>query len=254
MSGVAALDVRDLSIAYDGRTVLDKVSLQVNKGELFGLIGLNGVGKTSMIKAALDLRTQDGGVIMIDGLPSDMTEARKDLAFLPERFDPPLFMTGLEFIRFSARLYGNTVKDEDARQLATELDLDPSYLSKRANTYSKGMRQKLGLIATFLSGCSIVVLDEPMSGLDPKARVLVKDLLSRFHKEGRTIFLSSHILSDLDELCDRIAVLHARHFQFVGKPEDLRKETKEANLERAFLNLINTTDTSQPEALKANVK
>jgi ABC-2 type transport system ATP-binding protein len=236
--GKAVISAQKVLVGYEGRVVLDHVSLDVNKGELFGLIGLNGVGKTSLIKVMLNLRVAQGGQVFLNDNDCLTTKARQDVAYLPERFDPPLFMTGHEFIRFSAGLYGRTVKKEEAIRYAEMLDLSPDYLRRRANTYSKGMRQKLGLIATVLSGCQLLILDEPMSGLDPQARVRVKDLLMACHREGRTIFLSSHILADLDELCDRITVLHAKEFRYLGTPAGLRQEMGEPNLERAFLKLI----------------
>ncbi len=229
---------QDVCLSYGARNVLDAISLTVGEGELFGLIGLNGVGKTSFIKIMLDLRAADSGTIAINGIDSSQTEARRNVAYLPERFDPPLFMTGYDFISFVAQMQGGTVAKADADAYAERLQLCPDALKSRANTYSKGMRQKLGLIATILSGAQFLVLDEPMSGLDPLARVLVKDMLAACHREGRTIFLSSHILADLDELCDRVGVLHDRHFQYVGPPADLRTITGEKQLERAFLSLI----------------
>lgn len=236
--GQEVIAVDNILLGYDGRIVLDHVSLSVKRGELFGLIGLNGVGKTSLIKIMLNLRAAHDGAIALHGVDSRNTDARQDVAYLPERFDPPLFMTGHEFISFSARLYGRKVSKETAVEYAEMLGLRADYLKRRANTYSKGMRQKLGLIATVLSGCNILILDEPMSGLDPLARVMVKDLLVKCHAEGRTIFLSSHILADLDELCDRIAVLHDTKFRFIGTPAGLREKNSEKSLERAFLKQI----------------
>lgn len=234
----AVMVAQDVCLSYGTRNVLDHLNLEVGEGELFGLIGLNGVGKTSFIKIMLDLRTADSGTISINGMDSSRTEARRNVAYLPERFDPPLFMTGYDFIDFVAQMQGQRVTRAAADNMAAQLQLRPDALTSRANTYSKGMRQKLGLMATILSGAPFLVLDEPMSGLDPLARVLVKDLLAACHREGRTIFLSSHILADLDELCDRVGVLHDRHFQYVGSPADLRTLTGEKQLERAFLSLI----------------
>ncbi len=234
---------RDVTLRYGTHPVLDNVSLEVREGELFGLIGLNGVGKTSFLKIMLDLRMADSGTITINGVPSTNRIARRDVAYLPERFDPPLFMTGNDFIRFVAQMQGRDVNRTQAEDYAERLQLRPDALRARANTYSKGMRQKLGLIATILSGAPFLVLDEPMSGLDPLARVLVKDMLAGCHRDGRTVFLSSHILADLDELCDRVAVLHDRQFQYIGTPAALRSQEQEKHLERAFLSLIQNTTT-----------
>jgi len=105
-------------------------------------------------------------------------------------------------------------------------------------TFSKGMRQKLGLLGTLLTGCPLLILDEPMSGLDPRARAFVKDMLRDVKAQGRTVFLSSHILSDMQELCDRVVVLHDTKFQFEGPPQGLLQVGQSDNIERAFLNVI----------------
>ena len=122
--------------------------------------------------------------------------------------------------------------------MADGMGLKTSFLCKRAQTYSKGMRQKLGLMTTLLTGCPLLVLDEPMSGLDPLARAQVKELLAKAKTEGRTIFICSHIMSDLEELCARIAVMHEGRIVFIGKPAELLAQTGQSHLERAFLSLV----------------
>ena len=122
--------------------------------------------------------------------------------------------------------------------------LDADVLKRRVQTYSKGMRQKLGLLGTTLTGCSLLILDEPMSGLDPMARSHVKDMLAEAQTKERTIFLSSHILADMDEICDRVAVLHNNTIMFVGTPSELKKKTMSKNLERAFLHFIEKKDAA----------
>lgn len=235
----SALSVQNLIASYDGkRNVLDSVSLEVRAGETFGLIGLNGEGKTTMIKTILGLRQAVSGNIAIMGRPNTELAARADLAYLPERFDPPWFLVGDEFVRFSAKLYGRAAAQADIIDMAQCLGLDPAALPRSVNTYSKGMRQKLGLIATVATGCNILILDEPMSGLDPRARVQVKDLIMRERARGKTIFLSSHILSDLDEMCDRVAILHQGKIRYDGPPAGARDRAGEATLEKAFLTII----------------
>jgi ABC-2 type transport system ATP-binding protein len=235
----SALVIQNLVASYDGkRNVLDDVSIDVRRGEAFGLIGLNGEGKTTMIKTILGLRRAVSGKIAIMGHPNTDQMARVDVSYLPERFDPPWFLVGDEFIRFSAKLYGRTVADPDIVDMAQCLGLDPAALPRSVNTYSKGMRQKLGLIATVATGCNVLILDEPMSGLDPRARVQVKDLILRERAKGKTIFLSSHILSDLDEMCDRVAILHQGKIRYDGPPVGARDQTGAQTLEKAFLTII----------------
>ncbi len=234
----AAILIRDVAISYDKTPAVYDINLEVKSGELFGLIGLNGAGKTTMIKALLNLRNADKGQMQIFGKPQDAPESKKRLAFLPERFEPSWFLSGQEFLDFSARLYGVKVSDEECRAVAERLALDPAALKRRVQTYSKGMRQKLGLMATVMTGCDLLILDEPMSGLDPIARALVKNYLLEAKGRGCTIFLSSHILADMEEICDRVAVLYDKTIRFTGTPAQFRELTSSPNLERAFLHFI----------------
>ena len=239
MAETPTLNIDSVSVSYDGASdVIENISLKTQSGEFFGLIGLNGAGKTTLIKSILGLRTQREGDILIFGKPCTDKQSKQNLAYLPERFDPPWFLTGLEFLRFSLKLYNQKADDELFYEYAEKLALDKSALKRRVQTYSKGMRQKLGLLGTVLTNCKLLILDEPMSGLDPRARTLVKDMLMNLKSEGRTIFLSSHILADMDEICDNVAVLYDGRIKFTGKPAELKKQTKCENLERAFLHFI----------------
>ena len=163
---------------------------------------------------------------------------KKQFAYLPERFNPPAFLKGMEFLRFSLKLYNKTMTNQEFRAQAEKLALNPDVLNKSVNTYSKGMRQKLGLLATVLTGCSLMILDEPMSGLDPRARACVKDMLRDAKTQGRTIFLSSHILADMAEICDHVAVLHNKTIQYDGTPKGLMEKSGVKDLETAFLKII----------------
>lgn len=233
-----ALIIQDINVSYGKRLVLDRLNMQVAAGEMFGLMGLNGVGKTTMIKSILGLRDPDAGNILIFGADRLSMASKRQLAYLPERFDPPWFLSGLEFIKFSLSLYKTPFTEAVAHEAAERLALDPAVLKNRVQTYSKGMRQKLGLLATILTGCPLLILDEPMSGLDPRARALVKDMLRDVKAQGRTVFLSSHILSDMQELCDRVIVLHDTKFRYEGTPQGLLQYGQSDNIERAFLNVI----------------
>lgn len=233
-----ALDIKDLSVSFGGTAVLDQVSLEIGRGETFGLMGLNGAGKTTMIKCILGLREPDSGTITMDGLARDSAESKSRMAYLPEKFEPPWFLTGIEFVRFCLSLYGKTMTDSEILAATESLSLDPRALKRRMNTYSKGMRQKLGILGTLLTGCSLLILDEPMSGLDPRARALVKKMITDMKHQDRTIFLSSHILADMDEICDRVAVLHNSKIRFIGTPQEMKRQTGAQNLEQAFLECI----------------
>lgn len=234
-----ALEISGLTAGYGKRVVLDNVSMTVPAGQMYGLIGLNGVGKTTMIKTVLSLKSEMAGTIKVFGFERSSKDAKVKMAYLPERFDPPWFLKGGEFISFSASLYKRSVTQEAMHDACVKLALDPAVLGNKVQTYSKGMRQKLGLIATVLTGTDLLILDEPMSGLDPQARALVRNLLKSVKAEGRTVIMSSHILSDMDELCDAVSVTHGGKIPFTGTPAQLRQQMGGTHsLETAFLNLI----------------
>lgn len=235
---MSVLEINNVSAGYDKKNVIHDINLDVQRGEFFGLIGLNGAGKTTLIKSILGLKRQSAGEIKLFGQSNTSREGKKHMAFLPERFDPPWFLSGMEFLKFSASLYNAPLKEEAVYEAADKLALDKAALKRKVQSYSKGMRQKLGLMGTILTGCDLFILDEPMSGLDPLARTLVKDMLLGAKAEGKTIFLSSHILADLDEICDRVSVLHNGIIQYTGTPKGLKESTKGENLERSFLHFI----------------
>lgn len=233
-----AILIDGVAADYGHGRVIENISFDVKAGETFGLIGLNGAGKTTLIKIILGLMESAAGKVEIFGRRTDDAEAKSRIAYLPEKFEPPPFLSGLEFVKFSLDLYGRPYSEQAVLEAADRVALVRHALPRRVNTYSKGMRQKTGLMGTWLTECPLLILDEPMSGLDPRARVLVKDEIIRCRDRGMTVFLSSHILSDMDELCDRVAVLHDGAIQFTGTPAGLREQTGQEYLERAFLKLI----------------
>lgn len=238
MSSPDALSVSGVDAGYARAAVIRDIALNVRPGETYGLIGLNGAGKTTLLKTILGLKDAMKGNILVFGHVAGTAEAQKQLAYLPERFDPAWFLNAYEFIDFTLSLYRRKTTKAEVNAMAEKLGLNLAFLPKKAQTYSKGMRQKLGLMTTFLTNCPLLILDEPMSGLDPLARAQVKDLLAEARAQGRTTFLSSHILSDMEEVCDRVAILHAGKICFIGKPAELLTQTGLPQLERAFLSLI----------------
>lgn len=234
------LKIENLNKSFKEKNVLGNVSLEVESGEIFGLVGLNGVGKTTMIKIILGLLDQDGGAATIYGTDVKDRKARNNLSFLPEKFQPSLFLKGEEFLKLTCSYYGKPYSKTDAVRLARILRLDPDVLKNRISSYSKGMGQKLGLLSSLLVGCPFVMLDEPMSGLDPSARIALKDALIDYVKSNtdNTIFFSSHILSDIDEICTKIAILHDTKIIYHGTPSGFKDQMKTNSLERAFLKAI----------------
>jgi ABC-2 type transport system ATP-binding protein len=233
-----ALRIDALVKRYGTHVALDRVSLRVARGEAFGLVGANGAGKTTLIRCLLDLAASDGGTIDIFGIPARDPSARRRLTYLPERFEPPHYLTGEEFLRAMVALAGGSYDAGRAGRLADELGLDRAALARPVRALSKGMTQKLGLAACFFLERDLYLLDEPMSGLDPEARVAVKAVLARLSREGRTLFFTSHVLADVDELCDSIAVLERSRVRFRGTPQALRSRYEESSLEKAFMRCV----------------
>lgn len=217
---------------------LDEVSLEIAPGTAAGLVGANGAGKTTFIKCALDLCAADTGRVEIFGIDSRQAAARARLAYVPERFVPPHYLLGREFLAMTLALAGAGYDPRRAAALAAELELDPQALERPVRQLSKGMTQKLGLAGCFLLDRDLYVLDEPMSGLDPAGRLAVKSVLTRLRRSGRTLFFTSHVLSDVEELCSTIAVLDRGRLRFRGAPAELRRRYAEHSLERAFLKCI----------------
>ena len=234
----AAFRAEGLVKRYGARRALDGVGLEVAPGTAVGLIGANGAGKTTLIKCALDLCAFDAGRVEIFGVDSRQAGARSRLAYIPERFVPPYYLLGREFLAMTLGLAGARFDAARARALAAELDLDPQALERPVRQLSKGMTQKLGLAGCFLLDRDLYILDEPMSGLDPAGRVAVKSVLARLHRDGCALFFTSHVLADVEELCSSIVVLDDGKLRFRGAPAELCRHFGEGDLERAFLRCI----------------
>ena len=242
----AALRFERVGARFGRHRILDRLSFALGSGESLALVGMNGAGKSTCIKGLLDLCAVDAGRIEIFGVPHTEPRARSRLAYLPERFLPPWHLCGRDYLRCMARLHGRRWQEERVRETCAQLELDPKALARSARDYSKGMAQKLGLAALFLSGRDLLVLDEPMSGLDPKARRLVRGLLDRYRAAGGTLFLSTHDLDALPGLCDRIAVLHAGRIVFAGHVGECVRRFGGVSLEDACLRCIASSPPPAP--------
>lgn len=234
----APLYLENISKSYDSQVVLQGISLSLIPGEIYGLIGLNGVGKTTLIKIILGLASADAGEVTIFGVPHTCDAARKTLCYLPEKFQPSKYLKGEEYLRLSLAHYHVPYHRREALRHASALGLDADKLSLRVGAYSKGMGQKLGLIGAFMTGTPLLILDEPMSGLDPSARIRLKQFMQEARAAGRTVFFSSHILSDIDEICDRIGVMHRGRLMYNGAPGAFKAGHPGQSLEHSFLRAI----------------
>lgn len=241
----AVLDIQKVNKHLGDQAVLSDVALHVTEGEVYGLIGLNGAGKTTLIKCILDLQRPDSGAIEIFGVSSLDRRAREKLIYLPEKFLPPDYMNGWIYLNYIADVYRAPVQAgknlawrDDIHRLCTRLELAPEALDKNLRQFSKGMLQKLGLIGCLLSDKPFLILDEPTSGLDPKARVLFREVIAELRAQGKTLLLCTHILNDIETLCDQVSILHQSRILFTGTPGDCRQKYQAEDLEAAFLSSL----------------
>jgi ABC-2 type transport system ATP-binding protein len=237
MTGTA-LRFDSVSKTFGAQPALRRITFDIGCGDFFGLVGINGAGKTTLLKCLLDFCTFDAGAIEIFGTAHNVPGARAKLAFLPERLNPPHYLTGGDFIRYTLEMQSVRYDRAAAEDMMRALDLDTAALTRPVRAYSKGMTQKIGLAAALLSDKDLCVFDEPTSGLDPKARALFKQQLRALKRRSRTVLFTSHALADVAEVCDRMAVIHAGELRFCGTPAMLREQFGGGELEQAFLHCI----------------
>jgi ABC-2 type transport system ATP-binding protein len=234
----AVLQFQQVCKKFSDIQVLDCIDLEVQAGEFFGLVGVNGAGKTTLIKSVLDFCEIDHGDIKLFGIAHTQPHARTHLAFLPEQFTPPAHLTGRQFLEYIVNMHGLTYQHEYTEFLCREADLAIPALSQLVKSYSKGMAQKLGLVACFCSNKPLLILDEPMNGLDPKARVYLKKYLLQLKAQGITVFFSTHLLADVESLCDRMGILHEGKLRFIGTPQVCCEQFATQQIEEAYLSCI----------------
>jgi len=229
------IECNNLSKSYGAKQVLDAISFSVEQGEFFGLVGMNGGGKSTMIKCMLDLVAINNGEIKLFGKSHRQVSSREKLSYLPDRFSPPPHLKGYDFLHYMLELQGQKTDEVRVAGILDALELDKVSMKASVSNLSKGMTQKLGLAACLLSDKALLMLDEPMSGLDPKARVLFKNELQNKKQQGASVFFSSHVLADVDELADRVAVLHDGELKYVGSSDGLKEKYKVETLEKAYM-------------------
>jgi ABC-2 type transport system ATP-binding protein len=226
-----AIETIDLRKEYGGRVVLQDLSLTVQRGEVFGFLGPNGAGKTTTVKILVGLVRPTAGEARLFGRPVSDPAARRRIGYLPEHFRFHDWMTGEELLDFHGRLAGMSANERRARiPEVLELVGLAGRGRERIRSYSKGMTQRIGLAQALLHRPDLVLLDEPTSALDPVGRRDVRDLIRRLRAEGVTVFLNSHLLSEVELVCDRVAIVDRGRVVRSGRLTDLLGRSTELRI------------------------
>ena len=236
------IELTGLTKRYGSFTAVDAIDLTVPKGELFGFLGPNGAGKTTTLRMIAGILRPSAGTVKIGEV--DVTthpmQAKSILGYIPDR--PYIYekLTGAEFLRFVAGLYGQNGKDIEhrGRELLALFDLD-DWRDELVESYSHGMRQKLIISSAFIHKPDVIVVDEPMVGLDPKAARILKDLFREYTRRGHTVMMSTHTLEVAETMCDRIGIIQGGRIRALGTMDDLRADSAAGTqgLEDIFLKL-----------------
>jgi ABC-2 type transport system ATP-binding protein len=241
------IELKEITKKYGDFRAVDNLNLTVARGEIFGFLGPNGAGKTTTIKMLAGVLEPSAGTITIGGI--DMLKqpeaAKRKIGFIPDR--PYLYekLTGMEFLKFTADLYGvpDEIYRENARKNLTMFSLT-DWADELIESYSHGMKQRLIMSAALMHEPEIIIVDEPMVGLDPAAILIVKELFQSLARNGVSVFMSTHTLAVAEVICDRVGIIHRGHLIASGTTADLRREANvtDADLEKVFLNLTNTAN------------
>jgi len=229
------IQISNLTKRYGREVVVNDLSLAIQEGETFGFLGQNGAGKTTTIKMIVGLAKPDGGNILIGGKSYTDIAAREKIGFMPEA---PYFyerLTGLEFLKFCGDLFSQPKKsNEECGEILNLMGIYDAK-DKPISNYSKGMKQRLGFAQTLVNDPDYVFLDEPLDGLDPLGRKEVKSIIKNLKARGKTIFFNSHILYDVEELCDRIGIIHKGELLYSGP---VKKFCAGKPLEEKFVEMV----------------
>jgi len=234
------IHVKDIEKSYGNFQALHPLNLHVKRGEVFGFLGPNGAGKTTTIRMLAGVLTPTNGTIVVDGLNivENPVESKRRIGYIPDR--PYLYekLTAREFLRFVGRIYG--LSDEEIQMRGPQL-LAENDLADRADelieAYSHGMKQRLVLSAALLHKPQLLIVDEPMVGLDPHGARRIKSRLREIAESGRTVFLSTHSLDVAQEVCDRVGILFRGKLVALSSVEDLLEQQKSTDLEQVFLKI-----------------
>lgn len=237
---IPVVEFRDVVFSYGREDVLHRISFDLHAGEVVGLLGPNGAGKSTSIKIMAGILTATDGAVSVFGLPMPQhaVEVKQGIGYVPETAALFESLTGQEFLELCGRLHGIP---EESLQLRIAGILEAFQLTSdrvgRLDSYSKGMRQKILIASALLHDPELLLLDEPLSGLDVNSALLIKELLAALAEQGKTILYSSHVLDVVEKVCDRAIIIHQGHILADGPIEQLRASTGQASLEDVFRSL-----------------
>lgn len=223
---MAVIETRELRKSYGRLEALKGVSVRVEEGQIYGLLGQNGAGKTTLIKILLGIVRKTAGDAELLGAPAGTVDVRRRVGYLPEDHQFPHYHTGRSLMDFYGQLYGVS-PDDRKRKIPEALELVgiAGRMNSKIKTYSKGMKQRLGIAQALLHDPDLIILDEPTDGVDPMGRKEIRELMARLKDTGRTIFLNSHLLGEVELVCDRVAILQRGEVVREGTIADLTKAT-----------------------------
>ncbi len=235
------IEVTDLTKIYDTRLrkgnviALDRVTLQIQHGEIFGLLGPNGAGKTTLFKILLSIVRATTGQATINGLPPQDPESRAKVGYLPENHRFPNHLTGEGLLRTTGRLYGlpTTELDVAIHRLLPMVDME-KWATTKIKKYSKGMTQRIGLAQALIADPDILMLDEPTDGIDPVGKVEIREILLKLKEAGKTIIINSHLLSEVEQAADRVAILSRGQVVRIGSVSSLTTRQSQFEIEAAI--------------------
>lgn len=236
------IKIQNLTKAYvKGKKSVDDLNLEIRDGEIFGFLGPNGAGKTTTIKMITGILNPDEGDVIIDGksIQKEPLEAKKNFGFVPDSPDMFLKLKGIEYLNFLADIYEipSDVRKQKIEELSKKFEIYDA-LNSQIQSYSHGMRQKIVICGVLLNNPKNWILDEPMTGLDPKSSYDLKEMMRNHTREGNSVFFSTHVLEVAEKLCDRVGIINKGKLVFVGTFEEMKKKFKEnGSLEELFLEI-----------------
>ena len=244
------IEFRNVSKSYSksGTLAVDQLNLTVNDGELFGYIGPNGAGKTTSIKILTGILDPTEGEAFVNGISMQKQpmEAKRMIGFVPDGADLFDRLTGIEYLNFMADIFDVSAADRRTRmEKYLELFELTDAAGNQIRSYSKGMRQKIATIGALIHDPQVLILDEPMMGLDPRASYLLKEEMKHQCELGKTVFFSTHVLEVAEKLCTRIAVIAKGRLAAQGTLEELRSQEHAASLEEVFLEITEGSENDQ---------